>query len=162
MTTARCLTALTIAAAGLVACSADDGGGDREDASAQTSAKETSDSIPASGDAILIETRISDARAHTGEVLDGSVLGESAFCSGGESTGGSEGATITATFSCPGGTLTVEYRPRQNSLVQSSEWEVMSGTGEFEGLHGGGWMVAAFTGDDPDTGREVFTGTVGR
>jgi hypothetical protein len=146
-----------IAALGLVACS--DGDGDA-DAPAETSARETSSPPPASGDAILIETRITDARAHTGEVLDGSVIGEAAFCSGGQSAGSSAGAAITATFDCPGGTLTVRYAPRQNSAVQSSEWEVVSGTGDFEGLRGGGWMVAAFTGDDPDIGREVFTGTV--
>ena len=154
------LTAMAIAAIGLVACSADDGGGDRADAAAETSAQETSTPASGSGDAILIETRITDARAHTGEVLDGSLIGESAFCPGGTSTGSSEGATITATLSCADGTLTVQYAPRQNSAVQSSEWEVVSGTGVFEGLRGGGWMVAAFVGDDPDAGREIFTGTV--
>jgi hypothetical protein len=152
----RLVTAATIAALGLAGCS----GADSEGSPAPTSAQETSTAAPASGDAILIQTRITDARSHTGEVLDGSALGETAFCSGGESNGSSAGAVITTTFSCADGTLTVEYSPRQPSLVQSSPWEVVSGTGSFEGLHGGGWMVAAFESDEPDLGREVFTGTV--
>lgn len=112
------------------------------------------------GEGILIETRITDARAHTGDVVDGSVIGEAAFCPGGTSAGSSQGATITAVFDCPDGTLTVQYEPRQFSLVQSSDWEVVSGTGSYATLRGGGSMVAAFQSDDPDSGREVFTGTV--
>jgi hypothetical protein len=54
----------------------------------------------------------------------------------------------------------VRYSPGQRSLVQSSPWEVVSGTGRFATLSGGGTMAAAFSDDDPDVGREVFTGTV--
>ena len=115
-----------------------------------------------SGDAILIETRVTNAKRHTGEVLGGSVIGESAFCRGGKTSGGSEGPTITTTFRCPGGTLKVQYAPTQRSLVQGGVWEVVRGTGSFEGLRGGGSMVAKFESDDPDSGREIFTGTVGK
>jgi hypothetical protein len=90
-----------------------------------------------------------------------SVIGESAFCPGGRTSGGSEGAAITTTFHCPDGTLTVRYSPTQRSLVQGSPWEVVSGTGSWAGLRGGGSMVAVFEKDDPDRGREVFTGTIG-
>jgi hypothetical protein len=38
----------------------------------------------------------------------------------------------------------------------------MSGTGSLKGLRGGGSMVAKFVSDNPDTGREIFTGTVGK
>ena len=113
------------------------------------------------GDAILIETRISDAAQHTGEVLSGSLIGESAFCPGGKSSGGSTGATITTTFSCSDGSLQVSFSPMQHSLVQGDLWEVVSGTGRYKGLRGGGSMVARFGSDDPDEGRETFTGTVG-
>ena len=113
-------------------------------------------------DAILIETRVTNAKRHTGDVLGVSVIGESAFCRGGKTTGGSDGPTITTAFRCPGGTLKVQYAPTQPSLVQGSVWEVVSGTGSFEGLRGGGSMVAKFQKDDPDTGRETFTGTVGK
>ncbi|MBA3232844.1 MAG: hypothetical protein H0T17_02690 [Propionibacteriales bacterium] len=170
MTKVRLVIAVTIATTGLTACGGDNGGDARpstiapaetsaEDTS--TSAEETSTSAPVSGDAILIETRITNAKRHTGEVLDLSVIGESAFCRGGESRGSSEGPTITATFHCPGGTLRVQYAPTQPSLVQGALWEVVRGTGSFKGLRGGGSMVAKFERDNPDSGREVFTGTVG-
>jgi len=159
---ARLVLAATVAAGGLVACGGDDSGDDGAVTPAETSTQAPSTPALIGGDAILIETRVTDARSHTVELLSGSVIGESAFCPGGTVSGSSEGATITTTFDCPGGSLDVEYRPRQMSLVQSSSWEVVSGTGTFEGLPGGGRMVAAFDGDDPDVGREVFTGTVGR
>jgi hypothetical protein len=149
MTKVSVLMALTIASSGLAACGGSSGGGVRTVtvAPAATSAQETSTySPPNSGDAILIETRIPDAKLHAGEVLGVSVIGESAFCPGGKTSGGSEGPTITTTFHCPGGTLTVRYAPTQPSLVQSAVWEIASGTGRFERLRGGGSMVAKFKG----------------
>ena len=155
--------ALTVAASGLAACGGDKGGDVRTvTAPAETSAQETPASAPVSGDAILIETRVTNAKRHTGVVLGGSVIGESAFCRGGKTSGGSEGPTITTQFRCPGGTLKVQYAPTQRSLVQGGVWEVVRGTGSFEGLRGGGSMVAKFESDDPDSGREIFTGTVGK
>ena len=142
-----------------VAACGDDDGDEVRTVTVETPA-ETEQGPAAIGDAILIETRIPNARKHTGEVLDGSVIGESVFCPGGKTRGGSTGATITATFHCPGGRLTVSYSPTQRSLVQSSDWEIVSGTGSFKGLHGGGWMVANFGSDDPEKGGETFTGTV--
>jgi hypothetical protein len=163
MSKARLVMALTVAASGLVACGGDKGGDVRTvTAPAETSAQETPTSAPVSGDAILIETRVTNAKRHTGVVLGVSVIGESAFCRGGKTSGGSEGPTITTTFRCPGGTLKVQYAPTQRSLVQGGVWEVVRGTGSFEGLRGGGSMVAKFASDDPDSGREIFTGTVGK
>lgn len=154
--------ALTIASTGLAACGGSSGGDVQTVtvATTVTSAQTSSTASPGGGDAILIETRIPDAKLHEGEVVAGSVIGESPFCPGGTTSGGSEGPTITATFSCPGGTLTVRYAPTQPSLVQGGVWEIVSGTGRFEGLSGGGSMVAKFEGGSPDTGREIFTGTL--
>jgi hypothetical protein len=50
----------------------------------------------------------------------------------------------------------------EDCLVQGGVWEVVRGTGRFEGLRGGGSMVAKFESDNPDGGREIFTGTVGK
>jgi hypothetical protein len=160
----KLVMASTIAAIGLSACGGANGGDVRTVtiAPTETSAQETPTSAPVSGDAILIETRVTNAERHTGEVLGASVLGESAFCRGGNTSGGSEGPTITTTFRCNDGTLKVQYAPTQPSLVQGSVWEVVSGTGSFDGVRGGGSMVAKFESDSPDTGHEVFTGTVGR
>jgi hypothetical protein len=164
MTKARHVMALTIAVSGLAACGGDNGGDVRTVtvAPTETSAQETSTAAPVSGDAILIETRVTNAKRHTGEVLGASVLGESAFCRGGKTRGGSNGPTITTMFRCPDGTLKVQYAPTQPSLVQGAVWAVVRGTGSFEGLRGGGSMVAKFESNNPDTGREIFTGTVGK
>jgi hypothetical protein len=151
---------LMVSLLGIAACGDDDGDEVRT-VTVETSA-EAEQGAPVTGDAILIETRISSARKHAGEVLEVSVIGESAFCPGGKTRGGSAGATITATFHCPGGRLTVSYSPTQRSLVQSSDWEIVSGTGSFKGLRGGGWMVANFGSEDPEKGGETFTGTVTR
>ena len=151
----RWLTAtLAVAAIGLAACGGDTG------SEVRTVTVPAVEQDTTTGDAILIETRITDARAHTGEVLSGSLIGESAFCPGGKTSGGSEGAVITSTFRCADGSLKVSYSPIQHSLVQGAEWEVVSGTGSYEGLRGGGSMVARFGSKDPDEGRETFTGTV--
>jgi hypothetical protein len=165
MTPSRLVIGLTMAAIGLVGCGGDDGAEDRttvaaETSAAERSAAETSTPPALNGAAVLIRTRVTDARAHTGEVLDGSVIGETAFCTGGTTSGSSQGPTITTTFTCPGGTLEVEYAPRQRSLAQSAAWEIVDATGDLEGLRGGGWMAAVFESDDPDAGTETFTGTV--
>jgi len=77
-------------------------------------------------------------------------------------TAASAGITlITSTFRCPDGRLTVSFSPMQNSLVQSSEWQIESGTGSYKGLRGGGWMVAKFE-KRVGPGGETFTGTVTR
>ena len=152
---------LMVSLLGIAACG-DDNGGEVRTVTVDTPAG--TEELPSGiGDAILIETRVPDPRKHSGEVLDGSVIGESAFCPGGKTRGGSTGAKITATFHCPRGRLTVSYSPTQRSLVQSSEWEIVSGTGSFKGLRGGGWMVANFGSEDqPEKGGETFTGTVTR
>jgi hypothetical protein len=147
---------MVLAVAGIAGC-----GGETNTRTVTVTAPAEESAAP-SGIPILIETRITDAMKHTGEVADASVFGETPFCRGGTSTGGSEGATITSTFKCPNGTLTVSYTPTQNSSVQGTTWQVESGTGDWEGLTGGGSMIARFDGDDPDAGQEIFAGTVSR
>lgn len=154
----------------LMACAGDDGGAVQPDTAATAAesttgaeppTQESSMSAPIFGKPIFIETRVIDARRHVGVVVTRSVIGETAFCPGGRTSGGSEGAAITTTFHCPGGTLTIRYSPTQRSRVQGALWEVMSGTGSLAGLSGGGSMVDIFEKDDPDRGREIFTGTIG-
>ena len=149
----------------IVACAGDEGGEARPGTAttaAESPTQESPTSAPVFGKPTLIETRVIDAARHVGVVLGTSVIGESAFCRGGRTSGGSEGAAITTTFRCPGGTLKVRYSPTQRSLVQGAAWEVVSGTGSWAGLRGGGSMVAVFEKDDPDRGRETFTGTIGK
>jgi hypothetical protein len=160
----RLAVVLTITASGLSACGSDSEGEIRTDtvAAAETSTQDTSTSPPVNGDAVLIETRITDARRHAGQVLAGSVIGKSAFCRGGKTSGSSSGPTITTTFHCRRGTLRVRFAPTEPGSVQRAEWAVVDGTGDFEGLRGGGSMVARFERDDPDVGGETFTGMLGK
>jgi hypothetical protein len=162
MTQTRVALIVVLVMTGLAACARDTP--DDVETGAPTPVDTPTEAAPpppvTSGDAILIETRITDARAHTGEVLRTSLLGEEEFCPGGTSQGGSVGAMITSTFTCPDGTLEVQFAPTQMSSVQGSPWQIVKGTGAYKGLQGGGSMVAAFVGDDPDVGREVFTGLV--
>jgi hypothetical protein len=164
MTKIMLLAALAIAAGGLAACGGD-GGGDVRTVTvteADPSAQETPTSAPVPGDPILIQTRVTNARLHKAHVTAPSVFGESAFCPGGKATGGSDGPTIHTIFHCRGGTLEIKYAPVQPSDVQGSPWEIVRGTGSFKGLQGGGSMVDIFEKDNPDSGREVFTGTAGK
>ena len=153
----------------LAACGG--GGGDEPDAgetsptdTAQTesSPEPTPAAIPVGGDPVLIQTKITDARQHTGKVLGSSFIGESAFCQGGTASGGSTGAQITTTLECEDGTLQLQFSPTQRSLVQGSAWTVLEGTGKYEGLRGGGSMVVRFSDDNPDVGGETFVGIIGK
>jgi hypothetical protein len=160
MTARSILTAtLALAALGLVACG-EERSGDGQTVTATKTVTEAAQDSSVSGDAILIQTRVTDVKNHKTEVLDESFIGESPFCPGGTATGGSDGPTITSTFHCPDGELTVQYAPTQRSLFQGNVWEIVSGTGSFEGLRGGGSMVAWFEGEPPAGGREIFAGTV--
>jgi hypothetical protein len=153
----RWLTAtLAVAAIGLAACGDDNGGEVRT-----VTATGAEQDAPVTGDAILIETRITNIERHTAEVLSESFIGESAFCPGGKASGGGSPTVIT-TFRCPDGRLKIRFAPMQRSLVQSAVWEVVSGTGSFAGLRGGGSMVARFESEASENGRETFTGTVGK
>ena len=149
------IVGLAVAIALTVGC-----GGDNDGAIRTVTVSPAEEDAQGTGDAILIETRISSAANHSGEVLSGSVIGESQFCPGGKTTGGSEGPLITTTFHCRDGVLKVSYSPTQHSLVQGAPWEVVSGTGRYKELRGGGSMVAKFRSDDPQQGGETFAGTV--
>lgn len=150
--------AVLTASGGAVGC---DGQG-ATDARTSSPTPAASTATPAGTDPIRIEETIADARVHTGVVLASSVIAEAAFCRGGHSRGGSSGETITETFECAEGTLEVRFKLVQRSLVQGGIWEIVSGTGSYAGLRGGGSMVVTFETANPDVGRAVFTGLVGK
>ena len=104
----RWLTAtLAVAVIGLAACGDDNGGGVR------TITFPAEQDAPVSGDAILIETRVTNAQSHTGEVLSGSVIGESAFCPGGKTSGGSDGCDDNHDVQLSRRQLKVRFSPTQ-------------------------------------------------
>ncbi len=121
-------------------------GGDGDDA-ANTSAASTT---APRGEPIVIRTRMIVAATEraepiaTGEVLDGSTLGDSPFCAGGtvmDSHGSTDPAVwlIIETITCPDGTVRLRFTPeRAQGLNQTGSWTIVGGTGAFERLRGVG------------------------
>ena len=104
----------------------------------------------------------------TGEVLEGSTLGDSPFCVGGTilDTHGSPDPDIlliARTITCPDGTVRMDLTPDlPEGLTQTGSWTIVSGTGAFAGLRGSGEMEVAYDPDPDAPARETYTGTVTR
>jgi hypothetical protein len=152
--------ALTVTAVGLAAC------GDDRDANgaATTSGADTDLADPAEGsEEIVIKT---DLNIPTGEVLGGSSIGDSPFCPGGtfrDKDGNDEIGFLDRTYRCPDGSLRMGFSPHEpQGLTQTGPWEIVSGTGAYEGMEGSGQMEVTFKSANSDQGRETFTGTVAR
>jgi hypothetical protein len=139
--------AVTQATLGLAAC----GGGD------------SGESSTAGGEEIVIkESANIQGIQDVGDVLDGSSIGGSPFCSGGSFSGGHGNLPfpqIDRTFKCPEGTLRIAFTPGEpQGQTVTGRWKILSGTGAYEGLEGSGRMETKF---ETDTrARETFTGTV--
>jgi hypothetical protein len=146
--------ALAVSAIGVTACGDDD-----EDEDGTTaSSEERGTTVGDGGEAILIKTHLT---IPTGEVLPGSSIGDSSFCADGSFRDRGADARVVKTFRCSDGRLTISFSPGSpHKAVQRGPWEIVSGSGRFEGLRGGGQGKAEFEG--PDEGRETFTGTVAR
>jgi hypothetical protein len=152
---------LAVTATGLAACGDEDG--------TTTGAAETGTAAKEDGGPILIKTHVTflkvpDSKVGAvGEVLSGSTVGDSAFCAGGKLSdrqGEPPLGSVVKTFRCPGGRLTITFTPEPGKTT-TSDWEVVNGSGRFEGLSGGGRMKAVFESNGGE-GRETFTGTVTR
>jgi hypothetical protein len=152
---------LMVSLLGIAACDDDD-----DEGGATTGAGEAATTAKDGGERIIIKTRLAPVNASgetTGEVLSGSTIGDSAFCAGGRfgerKEPGSE--LVTRTFRCSGGTLTITFTSTPPDVEQRSDWEVVKGLADFEGLTGGGRMVGVQKSSDGKA-REVFTGAVTR
>ena len=145
-------------------------GGDEDDA-ADTSAASTT---APRGEPIVIRTRKLVAVKErtepiaTGEVLEGSTLGDSPFCAGGtvlDSHGSSDPTVwlIIETITCPDGTVKLRIAPDPSpGLNQTGSWTIASGTGSFERLRGSGAMEAVYDPDPAAPAHVTLTGTVTR
>ena len=149
--------------------------GDGENGAADTNAASTTDSAD---EPIVIRTSVVGAATHgaepiaTGEVLEGSTLGDSPFCVGGTilDTHGSpdpEVALIARTITCPEGRVRMDITPEVSQgmpqdLTQTGAWTIVSGTGAFEGLRGSGEMEIVYDPDPNEPARGTYTGTVTR
>ena len=149
--------------------------GDGENGAAYTNAASTTDSAD---EPIVIRTSVVGAATPgaepiaTGEVLEGSTLGDSPFCVGGTilDTHGSpdpEVALIARTITCPEGRVRMDITPEVSQgmpqdLTQTGAWTIVSGTGAFEGLRGSGEMEIVYDPDPNEPARGTYTGTVTR
>jgi hypothetical protein len=147
-------------------------GGDEHDAAGTSAASTTAPR----GEPIVIRTKIviaAEERAEpiaTGEVLEGSTLGGSAFCVGGtilDSHGSPdpEVLLIARTITCPDGTVKVSSTPDVDAPpgeTQTGSWTIVGGTGAFEGLRGSGEMEIVYGPDADSPARETLTGTATR
>ncbi len=160
-------SALILATVGLAACG-DDGG----DGTATTPGS-GSDAIDGSEE-IVITTRVvfpeSEEGVVTGEVLEGSTIGDSRFCPGGtfEDKHGIEDPSVPPyglvdrTYSCPDGSLRMGFTPGvPEEGTQSGGWKIVSGTGAYEGWEGEGQMEVA-NAPGTEVTSETFTGTVSK
>ena len=104
----------------------------------------------------------------TGEVLEGSTLGDSPFCAGGtvrDSHGSSDPTVwlIVETITCPDGTVRLRFTPEPaQGMNQTGAWTIVSGTGAFEGLRGSGEMEVVYGPDADSPAHVTFRGTVTR
>lgn len=126
------------------------------------------------GEPIVIRTRKLVAATErtepiaTGNVLEGSTLGNSPFCAGGtvlDSHGSSDPTVwlIIETITCPDGTLKLRLEPDPSpGLNQTGSWTIASGTGTFERLRGSGEMEAVYDPDPTAPAHVTLTGTVTR
>jgi hypothetical protein len=165
--------AVTVMATCLTACGDDsggEGGGGRTvapsaaDTHLTTTPQETPSHDAPEGDRepILIKTRI---KGFAGDVLVGSVLGDSPFCPGGtvrHEHGSPEiGFPAINVFHCPDGQLRIGFGPgpdQMNNSIQTSDWKILDGTGRFARITGDGQMIVRFERAGSVKGQETFTG----
>jgi hypothetical protein len=164
-----------LAAAGVAACGSGDG--DASETAVTDTERESTSGGGAGGEAILIKTNVkidipeggpvSGATISKGEVLGGSSIAGSPFCTGGtfRDQHGDDPAVglVLRTFDCPDGSLKLGITPGPPTTprTQAGPWRVLSGTGAFEGLQGDGQVEIEYEpGTRATEGRETFTGTV--
>ena len=149
--------ALTVWAFGFAGC-----GGDSGSEGATGASSTVAGDAGASGEAIVIKTRVS---IPTGVILEGSSIGDSAFCSGGSfhDEEGDSAWLMYRALRCPDGTLRIGITTGTGTnRKQAGTWAIISGTGALEGLMGSGQMEIEVEPDSNSEGHETFTGTVTR
>jgi hypothetical protein len=162
---------MAIAIFGLTGC-AGDGTNDRaavgaSPATPKATAASTDPTMSAEGegDPLLIKTSINGLG---GKVVTGSVLGDSAFCSGGSvrhDHGSPEiGYPAVNVFLCSDGQLKIGFGPgaeQMDNSVQTSDWKILDGSGRFSGMTGNGQMIVQWSKKAAsEKGSETFTGRV--
>ena len=153
-------------------------GGEEDDAAEASSASTTA----RRGEPIVIRATLIGAAEEgsepiaTGTILEGSTLGGTPFCVGGTILDSHASLDpklraylIDRKISCPDGTVRIGYTPEvgasrdpEGQTPQKGVWTIVSGTGEYEGLGGGGKSEAVYGSNPSSPVRSTFTGTVTR
>jgi hypothetical protein len=103
----------------------------------------------------------------TGEVLEGSTLGDSPFCVGGTIVDTHPTPDVDPDYliereiTCPNGTVKIGLTPEVDAPgePQGGSWTIVSGSDDFEGLSGGGEMEVDYDPDDDSLAHEMLRGT---
>ena len=130
------------------------------------------------GEPILIRTSVVIAAAAgaeipaTGDVLEGSTLGNEPFCVGGtiedrhpRTDAAEEPFLLVRTITCADGTVRMGFSPdvgQAQGSTQGGSWTMVSGTGAFEGLRGSGELEVTYDPVDRSAAHETWSGTVTR
>ena len=144
------------------------------DTSASSTAAPSSEPLVIRTSLVIAATAGSEPIA-TGEVLEGSTLGDSPFCVGGtilDSHRSPEPASepygpVYRTVTCSDGTVSLGLTPDVTSNApqgepQTGSWTILGGTGAFEALGGSGEMETVYGRDERAPANETLTGTVTR
>lgn len=102
-----------------------------------------------------------------GTVLPGSLVGGAPFCVHGKvhhAFGSPKiGFPAVNEITCSGSVLRIGFGPgpeQMNKRIQTSDWRVLGGTGDFKGATGSGRMRVEWDKVGGPDGRETFNGTV--
>ena len=150
---------LMVSLLGIAACGDDDGDEVRT-VTVETPA-EAEQGAPATGDAILIETRIPALRTHgrgSRRVRHRRVGVLPGRQDQGRQRGCDDHRDVPLSRRPPDGQLLTD------PTIAGAEQRLgdRERHRQLQGLRGGGWMVANFGSEDPEKGGETFTGTVTR
>ena len=160
----RVAVALLVAAPGLAGCRNNSEAEPKSDGGVATSSEASTEKSQGPSKPILIMTRMV---GFSGKVLPGSALAGSPFCTDGtvrHEPGSPElGFPAINVFDCPDGQLQIGFGPgpdQMNNSVQTSDWKVLDGSGEFAGMSGEGQMQVRFPRPGASKGHETFRGTI--
>jgi hypothetical protein len=160
------LVTVTIAATALTACGgdADDDGEQARSTVAPVAQTPVTTTPAADRQPMLIKTRI---KGFAGEVLAGSVIGDSPFCPGGtvrHDDGNPDiGWPAINVFFCADGQLKIGFGPgpdQMDKAVQTSSWKILEASGSLAGVSGDGQMTVRWEKAGSSKGEETFTGLV--
>jgi hypothetical protein len=160
---------LSVLAVVLAACGAED---DSAPGAGSASSSEPGDQPIVIRSSVVIAAAPGADIPAVGDILEGSMLGDAPFCVGGTVQDRHPGTSaaeqpflLVRTITCPDGTLRAGFSPdvgQTQSPTQGGSWTILSGTGTFERVRGGGELEVTYDPDDGSHALETWSGTLTR